>query len=259
MTTANDALAAMLARLRPGAAEVPALPPLREDPAYLRAEQVKQQYVAAVAAANANPALTDIYRAAAISKAWATCAEQLASLRQDLDARRQARMDWIGRTMPLGPGIPADTSPADAAVLRAAFTTAYERARNSTEAERNRQLADAERFDDDAVRRAVLTACLDDSQWKTVDRWAEQHNPAAAALIGEFKGLGELVTGYTGNSDTRFEQMQFGPPPRPRELAQLPQLVEAHNGNARRHNGSLDVRNGRVPAQAVLDLAQLLA
>jgi hypothetical protein len=258
--TTDPALAALLARLRPAETEPPELPPLREDPNYLRAEQVKQTYVAAVAAANSSPALTDVYRAAAIVKAWTACVADLGQLRTDLDARRAARMEWIGRTLPLGPGIPPGTSPADAAVLRAAFNAAYERARQSNEDERRRQLADAERFDDDAVRRAVLTACLDDSQWNTVNRWAEAHNPAAGALIREFQALGQLVTGFTGNSDTRFEQMQFAPPPAPAEVNQLPQLVQAHNNNVRRQNGSLEVRSGRTPASGtILDITQLLA
>jgi hypothetical protein len=261
VTTTDPALAALLARLRPQAAEAPALPPLREDPNFLRAALVKQAYVDAVASANADPALTDVFRAAAIVKAWTACVDELGQLRAELDARRNARMEWIGRGggLPLGPGIPADTTPADAAVLRAAFNSAYERARNSNEDERRRQLADAERFDDDAVRRAVLTACLDDSQWHTVNRWADAHNPAAGALIVEFKQLAELVTGYTGNVDAKFEQIQFAAPPRPDEVATLPRLVDAHNANTQRHNGTVSVRNGQASAQGVLDLAQLLA
>jgi hypothetical protein len=258
--TTDPALAALLAYLRPAEAEPPALPPLREDPNYLRAEEARQAYVAAVVAANSDPALTDVYRAAAIVKAWTACVAELGRLRADLDTRRTARMEWIGRTLPLGPGIPPGTSPADATVLRAAFNAAYERARKSSEDERRLQLADAERFDDDAARRAVLTACLDDSQWNTVNRWAAAHNPAAGALIEEFQALGQLVTGYTGNSDTRFEQMQFAPPAPPAEVDQLPRLVNAHNNNVRRLNGSFEVRNGRTPGSgAILDIVQLLA
>lgn len=254
------AVAEILARMRGDAPTVGPLPDLREDPDFLQAGQAKQMYVDAVAAANADPALTDVYRAAAIVKAWNTCLAELARLRNDLDARRQARADQIGRGLPLGPGIPPGTSPADATVLRAAFTSALERARNSSEDDRRSQLADAERFGDDAVRRAVLTACLDDSQWNTVNRWAEEHDPAASALIVEWKKLTGLIAGWTGDMDVRFEQLQFSPPSRPIEVFDLPGLVAAHNNNVQARNASIGVRNGQVPASGtILDIAQLLA
>lgn len=257
----NDpGFAALLARLRPELAEAPSLPPLREDPNFVRAGEVKRAYVDAVAAANADPGLTDVYRAAAISRAWTVCVQQLGELRTDLDARRTARQESIGRLLPLGPGIDPAASPADRVVLMAAFSGAYEKAKAASEQDRAEQLETAERFGDDAGRRGALTALLDDAMWKSVNRWAEAHNPTAAGLFTEFKALGELILGYTGNVDTRFETMQFAAPPKPAEVDALPRLVTAHNNNVRRLNGATEVRNGTRPGGGtVLDVAQLLA
>lgn len=261
MTQPTDALAQLLARIRgDGTVAGPApLPDVREDPTYKQAEQAKATYVADAAAARNNNLAHPAIRAAGVVKAYNTVVQTLATLHEDLENRRRARRDWIETQLPLGPGIAAGTSPADAVVLRAAFNAALTKAREADAGGREAMLADAERFGDEPARRAVFTASYDRSEWQLLDRWIESHSPGTRALVDEWRLLQNLLRGYTGEMQVRFQGMAFSMPPRPSEAYDLPQLVAAYNASVREHNGGVAVSRGMAQAQSILDVAQLLA
>lgn len=250
MTAPLDNLRAALAPAVP-----PPLPPVREDPAWLEAQTVADQYTHDAQAARQDHTLTDIARAQRIAVAWKTTVDRISQLRADLFTRRRARVEWIETQLPVGPGIIPGTSPADRTVLMTSFTAAYDKARQANSDQRERMLADAQRFDDDTTRRAVLTAAIDDSQWPLVDGWAAQHATATAALLTEWRELRDLLHG-TGGTDGIFTSRGFQPPQRPGEWFELPRLVAAHNAAAIEHNRSPG--RGNAPARPIIDLGDLL-
>ncbi len=82
----------------------------------------------------------------------------------------------LERVIPMGAGAPADATPADKAVLNASFRTALERARDAdSEQARKTLLADAQRHDDDMLRRGVLTAAFELGELDTVSDWVREH------------------------------------------------------------------------------------
>ncbi|WP_433361927.1 hypothetical protein ACQPZX_29400 [Actinoplanes sp. CA-142083] len=260
MTSPDPALAAILTRLRgDGSLTGPApLPDVREDRSYTQALAAKETYTAAAAQARNDSLQHPAVRAAAVVKAYNACIQTLATLHEDLESRRRTRQEWIETQLPIGPGIAPGTTPADRTVLLAAFNAALAKARETGTAGRASMLADAERFGDEAVRRAVFTASYDVSEWQLLDRWIDSHSPATRGLVDEWRTLQNLLLGYTGEMQLRFEQMAFAQPPKPSEVYELPRLVETFNATVRAHNGSQAVRSGQARAQNILDLGQLL-
>lgn len=251
----------LLARIRgDGTLTGPApLPDVREDPTYTQALAAKEQYTATAAQARNDSLQHPALRAAGVVKAYESCIQTLATLHADLESRRRARQEWIETQLPIGPGIATGTSPADRTVLLAAFSAALTKAREASPDERGAMLDDAERFGDEAARRAVFTASYDVSDWKLLDRWINTHSPATRGLVDEWRTLQNLLLGYTGEMQVRFEQQAFSQPPKPSEVYELPNLVTTYNNSVREYNGSVPVRNGRAAARAVLDVGDLMA
>ncbi|WP_127501953.1 hypothetical protein [Actinoplanes solisilvae] len=239
----------------PTPGEPPSLPEVREDPAFIAAGEAKDTFVRAAQMARMDHSLTDLYRAVGVVKAYNTCVQRLGELRVDLDARRARRMTWITSTgLPLGPGIPTDASPADRVVLLSAFTAAFERQAGAEK--RARVLADAQRFGDESTLRATLTAALDESDWRTFDRWASEHSPTSGALAREWRKLNRLIGGYTGEVEALFEQQMFTLIRPPEEVRTLPSLVQAANNQAEAFNRH---RGPGVPLRPMITVDQLLA
>lgn len=240
-----------------GSGAPPALPPVKDDPAVTQARALQAKYLDDLQAARLDHRPTDIDRASNVVRVWKAAAAKLAELAADLHARRVARIEWIEKQLPVGPGIAADATAADRAVLVTAFNAALEKARASSREQRLKMLDDAERFGDDVTRRAVLTASIDDSQWDVVNRWTGVASPETGDLIKEWMHLRKLFTGQD-TTDHGFQWQAFRALPRPPEWHDLPRLVQAHNQQVQNHNRSQSqVRNGQTRSD-LIDLGDLL-
>lgn len=254
-TAGQDQAVRNLARMVRATQAAPApLPLVREDPSIVAGYEVQNQYTAAAQAARAAFGLTDIQRAEGILRAWKTASDQLAVLYRDLQQRRHTRAEWIEAQLPIGPGIPADASDADRAVLMSAFNTARAVAGAATADQRTRMLNDAERFGDDVTKRAVLTTSIDDNQWDLVDRWAEMHSPETGALLKEWVALQEALDGR--GFDHAWVRQALHQPRRPAEYHELPRLISAHNAQVLAFNQSRN--RGNAPAQDLIALDSTL-
>lgn len=231
------------------------LAPVRDDPAFIEAQALQTEYANAAQAARQDFNATDIARATRVVKLWKTVVTRMVELRQDLNARRRARIEWIETQLPVGPGITAGTTAADRVVLLAAFNNAHDKAKHAAQDDRETMLANAERFGDDVTRRAVLTAAIDDSQWPLVDGWAAKHATETGALLVEWRDLRSLVAGMP-STDALFASQAFRTPQRPTEWHTLLPMVQAHNAAAIEHNRSPG--RGNAPARPIIDLGDLL-
>lgn len=196
------------------------LPPTREDPAIERGYALQSAYTDAVAAARMDTRASDLAIAENLQRIHDDTVQQLVAARDDYDLRRRARVADLEQVIPVGPNIPDDVDPADAAVLHSAFRTALTAARDADRDGRLAMLLDAERFGDDVQLRAVLTAAVDDSQQDIVDRWAARH----PELLPQLRELVELRTDHMY---ALWRAQAFTIPPLPPEVADLPQLQAA--------------------------------
>lgn len=228
------------------------MPPANQDPAVIEAQNIQQNYPGNVTAVLNDFSLSDIERGIRVVKLWQATRGRLAELRQDIDQRLRARLDWLHDRLPVGPAIPADASPADKAVLQQAFRAALQAAREASPRQREVMLSEAERFGDDVTRRAVLTVCFDDSQTTTVDKWADAHDPEAGALIKEWRELRM----YPQSTDAAFLGLAFKALPRPQEVFTLPALINAHNAAAQQYNRSAG-RPAGAPVRPLIEMPDL--
>ncbi len=199
------------------------MPHPNEDPANLAARQAAADYTALAQKIRGNFDLTDLDKAQRISDAYDAYCAALQAAYTELNDRRRARLDQLEQTIPTGPGIPEGTSPADKAVLMAAFRSAMDKALAASPMELGRMLADAERFDDDAMRRAVLTVAADTSQPQIIRAWSDLHTDMA----GFFDEVIDLRTALAGINTMAngWAFQDFRPMRRPDEVAQLPGLI----------------------------------
>jgi len=203
----------------------PKMPHPNDDPAHLAARQAAATYTDTAKTARGTFGISDLDKAQRITDAYTTYCSALEAARLDLHGRRRARMEALEKLIPIGPGIPTGTTPADKAVLMAAFRNAYDKAAASTPAQLGTMLTDAERFDDDAMRRAVLTVATDTGQISLLKGWSDQH----IDLSGHLAEITELRAAFSGiGVSAGFERRDFTPMRRPNEAAQLPQLAAAH-------------------------------
>ncbi|HWK92625.1 MAG TPA: hypothetical protein VNR17_10245, partial [Luteimicrobium sp.] len=102
-----------------------------------------------------------------------------------------------------------------------AFRSALTQARDATDL--SALLADAERFDDDTLRRAVLTVAVDDGQLGLVRRWTDR-----AGVTDQFEELVALREALAGRGmSALWDHKIFTPLGRPREAFDLPALEAA--------------------------------
>jgi hypothetical protein len=198
----------------------PVMPHPNEDPDHLAARQARQNYTDQAAAARADFDHTDLWKAQQISAAYDTYVTAVAAAYQRITLRRRSRLEHLESLVPVGPGIPDGTSPADKAVLMTAFRTALATVKDARgRTARAALLAEAETYDDDAMRRAVLTYALDSGEIDTVKAWAELHLDVAG-YFDEIAQLRAALAGRTGGWDFK----DFTPMPKPAEARQLPAL-----------------------------------
>ncbi|MDX3099694.1 hypothetical protein [Nonomuraea angiospora] len=195
--------------------------PTQHDPAVQAGYASQQAYVAKVEAVRSDPQLSELAKAEAVVGAYEAQNAELQRLNGDLYGRRQARYDHLRGQMPVGAGVAPDASPADAAVLHAAFRTSLEKAREARPEQRKAMLAEAMRFGDQVTVRAIITAAEEVSDIHAIDAWAA--SAGKETLVAELRDLNTKLNGHDMQT-ALWEGQAFRAPRRPAELGNLPSL-----------------------------------
>lgn len=217
------------------------LPHPNEDADHLAARTSKETFVAKAGPIRSNPDASARWKAQQVSNLYDTHLQEIAEAYERLTERRRDRLAYLEGLVPIGPGIPEGTSQADKSTLMRAFRDAWERAQDTDSAGRARMLADAERFDDDEVRRAVLTFAVDHAEETILRGWTERHVDQEGYL-GEVRQLREAIAGrgpYRG-----FERQDFSPLPKPQEAYDWPLIADDPNAQPGDHG--VQVRPGVI-------------
>jgi hypothetical protein len=215
----------------PSASPLPALPgserlpAIKDDPSIVAGHAVKAAFTAKVTALRANVDQSESWKARQIAAAWAEATAELARRRADFDGRRQARWDAVQAQIPTGPDIPADTGPADRAVLLAAFQGAVDRARMADATELGRMYSDARRFGDDLTERAIGVVALGEGRGTMAGHYTANH-PEIAAAVAELDEL-RAPTGR-GFITQALGLGPLGQFPEPPEVAQAAAFERPH-------------------------------
>jgi hypothetical protein len=195
------------------------MPPINEDPAIIRGYALRSAFDLECTPILADTTLSDLGVAQKIATLHAVVTAELAAAAQDYRNRRIARTAELAQVVPIGPDVPPAASPADRAVLLHAFRTTLADARECDGPARFQMLVEAERFDDDTVRRAVLTAASDNGEVGIINQWASTR-PEIAAQLRELLALRAASV-----NDGLISRQAFGPIPEPTEMANLPTLL----------------------------------
>jgi hypothetical protein len=210
------------------------LPPMGEDPSIVKGQQIRHEFPPQAQSIRSDRSLTDLQAAEQVVDLWTRTNDKLTELYRDLQRRRQARLDALETLVPLGPAVPSDASAADAAVLHQAFRSALAEARqamparaedgmqriDTTTTTLDSMLADAEKFDDDNLRRAVLTAAFEAGHMQIVRRWTDLMG--VTQQLDEFHELQRAVAGQGLAGSWNFTV--FSPLRPPEEVAKLERL-----------------------------------
>lgn len=200
-----------------------------EDPAHLAARESKARFTEQSKAVRGNFDLSDLAKAEHLEVLYETHLAELENAFIELTDRRRTRLTYLEDLVPVGPGIPDGTSAADRAVLMTAFRGAYATAQGAGgRPERERLLAEAERFDDDAMRRAVLTVAIDSGETELLRAWSEQH-VETSRYMEEVAKLRNLLGGLGASTELAFQGQDFRPERKPAELNDLPVLRAARD------------------------------
>lgn len=200
------------------------MPTHDQDPDIAAARQAQAAYLAAAQEARSSYRLSDLAKAEAVDTAYTAYLTALQAAWGRLTERRRARLEHLEQLVPIGPGIPADATPADRAVLMAAFRTAHEKALGTDRVGRVRMLQDAERWDDDAARRGALSAIVDSSDWHTIRDWAT-HHLTTSGYVDEVVSLRNMLAGSSTDVTDRFARQACSAVRPPQEVQHLPQLI----------------------------------
>lgn len=199
------------------------LPHPNDDLSFQLARETLSRYTAAAEKIRKDVRLTDIAKAEQIKAAYESYKTTLTGAYQDLMERRRNRLAHLESLLPVGPNIAPNTSPADRAVLMTAFRNAYDQAQAAPSmGAREKMLAQAERFDDDIMRRAVFTALLDNNEHNVTDQWAATHT-GEANYLNEAAELRDAVAGR--GVSNMWDVQAFKPIPEPAEAKALPRLL----------------------------------
>lgn len=147
-----------------------------EDPDHLAARQARVDYDAKAQEIRNSPVWSNDYKAEKLAELYQEHEQEINEAYGRVTARRQARLDYLNGLVPSGPGIPEDASPADRAVLVQAFRSSLETAKAASREQRGRLLAEAARYGDEAMQRAVLQHASDSGDVDLVNAWvADTH------------------------------------------------------------------------------------
>ncbi|MCX4972185.1 hypothetical protein [Streptomyces sp. NBC_00620] len=199
------------------------MPHPNEDADHLAARASKQTFVAKARAVRENLGISDRLKTQQVSDLYDTHVQETADAYERLTTRRRDRLAYLESLVPVGAGIAEDATPADKAVLMTAFRTAWKEAQEVDRAGRMRMLAEAERFGDDAARRAVLTFAVDHGEMETVRAWTDLHLDEKG-MVDEARTLRETLAGRGPLHG--FEWKDFTPVPKAREAYDWPRIKD---------------------------------
>ncbi|MFJ2259935.1 hypothetical protein ACIOKD_16605 [Streptomyces sp. NPDC087844] len=199
------------------------LPHPNEDVDHLAARASKTTFVEKAGAIRSNHNASARSKAEQIAGLYDTHITETTDAYSRLGDRRRERLEYLEGLVPAGPGIPSDASEADRAVLMQAFVDAWERVQNASRAGRHLLLAEAERFDNRPMRRAVLTYALDVSDETILRDWTQLHLDQK----GYLEEVRKLRTTLGGGGEYRgFERQDFTPLPKPTEAYDWPLIAD---------------------------------
>lgn len=172
------------------------LPDFREDPAVIRALGLKAAHADLTTAIRDDPDRSESARARDLEATDATVNADLDAAAGDLQQRRTARHTALERRLPLGPEVPDDSSPADAAVLHQLHRAAVGRAEGMSSADRLTALRRAVRDGDTVQERALTAVALEDGDHATLGAIAQARPDShLAATLSELSHLRRTLTG----------------------------------------------------------------
>lgn len=204
-----------------------AMPPIRQDPSIIAGLAVKQQFIRDAGRVRSDHEITDLAKARRVVALWNTAIAELSRLYVDLQRRRQLRLEELEAAVPYGPDIPANTSPADRAVLMAAFRSAVDTARAADPNELAQLYRDAEVFGDEIALRAAFTVAHENGVGSIIKAYA-QHHPDVVATLDEIDNLRRVVAGGGPDRPWVSQALAFGKGlglfPEPDEVRALPGL-----------------------------------
>ncbi len=168
----------------------------REDAAVIEAGQAKAAHAELVAAIRDDPDRSETARVRDVAATDDTVNAKLDQASADLQQRRQSRHAALERRLPLGPEIPADSSPADTAVLHQLHRGATATAAAMSGPERVAALRRAVRDGDTVMERAVTAVALEDGDHETLGALAQgRPDSGLADVLTELSDLRRKITG----------------------------------------------------------------
>lgn len=202
------------------------MPHPNEDADHLAARASKTTFTAMTAGVRSNHNTSARYKAQQVAELYDTHVQQLTEAHESLTTRRRERLAHLESLVPVGAGIPENATPADKAVLMTAFKAAWKEVQETDRAGRQQLLAEAEKFGDDAARRAVLTYAVDLGEVDTVRTWTDFHLDEKG-LVDEAQKLRETLAGR--GLSRGFERQDFTPVPKPQEAYDWPLIKDDPN------------------------------
>lgn len=198
------------------------MPPIQNDPAFLKAQQVQRDFATQSQAIRQDVQLSDLAIAEKIATLWEQSNAAIAAANEDLGKRRTARLQTLQAAVPIGPNIPADASPADRAVLMQAFRATLAEARDADIDPLKQMWQDSQKFDDELAERAVLTALAERGRIDLVRAWWADRN----GVSDQLDELMELQSGGYGVWALKVVQA-LTQIPTPSEVWDLPALQQS--------------------------------
>lgn len=186
------------------------LPPIQQDPGYLRANELRTQHTAIMQELRIpSAAIPRMVQMSAMTLAHSGARIAFQGVIDDFDARVKARILWLEDRHPVGPAIGESTSAADRQVLLTAFRASLIEARGASHDERLQMYRDGRTFGDQNLQRAAITSMLEDGQRDAVLELTKQDDPAAADALAEWSDLQARFGQGTTTAETLFIAQAF--------------------------------------------------
>lgn len=185
-----------------------------EDPDHLAARQARLDFAGRVQEIRDSRVWSDEHKAEQIAALYEQHVKEISDAYGRVTERRQARLDYLNGLVPSGPGIPDDASPADRAFLVQAFRSNLEQATNAPRGDLPQLLAEAERYGDDSMQRAVLQHASDSGNTRLINDWvARTHNvPGYSEERGQLHNAVNRGPGSWSGWDYKDFQTPAAPP-----------------------------------------------
>ncbi|MFI6788615.1 hypothetical protein ACIBG4_14925 [Nonomuraea sp. NPDC050383] len=198
------------------------LPPTNEDSAIQAGFAAQETYAHTLEDIRLNQHTSPLAKAEAINNAYEAHVAELDRLFTDLRSRRVARLEYLQSQIPVGAGVDNTTSPADAAVLNAAFRAALDQVRAANRGQRIDMMKQGLAYNDQTLVRAAVTYAHETSDQDLMDTWAE--HTGTGDLVAEMRNMVDLVVGHA--FERLWETQAFRHPEKPREVGDLARLRE---------------------------------